>query len=271
MEHITDHDFIQTYQTDTLVSIAFAFFGWTAWTFTAIFDRSRLLLLFPMTFIRLVIRLVVAVIASIVMRHFLADDQTDHFLPLPVLAFVIGMFPERALSFLTNKFDEFVRANQRSEDFPLELIQGVNPELTFRFQEIGIVDAESLAQSNPFSIFDASAFPMTEIVDWIAQAQMLLILQEDNYKKIQRENYRNIFDLARLLKSPGGEDQFISLTGLSLPTGCRLSCIEASADYQRLLRVYVALGSAAPRCLFASVFRQKLTLHSLARKHRIYR
>lgn len=238
---------LTTYQTQTVIVAAFAFLGWMVWTFTAIFDRATSMQLFPSTFNRLVIRLAVAVLVAIVMRHLVAGDATIAALgPLPVLAFVVGMFPERGLSFIAKKFESVVRAPTHSEDFPLDLVEGITPGLAFRMRELSVDSAVDLAHANPIGVFEAAALPLSEIVDWIAQAQLLVLVKTARFQALQAVGYRTIFDLIRLLKAGGGAATLQQVCNLPAPNGLSQAAIEADSQYARLLEVYVALGGTAP-------------------------
>lgn len=239
---------LAAYQTQTVIMAAFAFLGWMVWTFTAIFDRATSMQLFPSTFNRLVIRLAVAVLVAIVMRHLVAGDATIAALgPLPVLAFVVGMFPERGLAFIAKKFESVVRAPTHSEDFPLDLIEGISPGLAFRMRELSVDSAVDLAHANPIGVFEAAALPLSEIVDWIAQAQLLVLVKSARFQALQAVGYRNIFDLVRMLKSSGGGAATLQqVCNLPAPNGITQAAIEADSEYVRLLEVYVALGGTAP-------------------------
>ncbi len=238
---------LATYQTQTIIVAAFAFLGWMVWTFTAIFDRATSMQLFPSTFNRLVIRLAVAVLVAIVMRHLVAGDATIAALgPLPVLAFVVGMFPERGLAFIAQKFQSIVRAPAHSEDFPLDLIEGISPGLAFRMRELSIDSAADLAHANPIAVFEAAALPLSEIVDWIGQAQLLVMVKAARFQALQAVGYRTVFDVMRVLKTGDGPTTLQQVCNLPAPNGVTEATIAADSEYLRLLEVYVALGGTAP-------------------------
>jgi len=236
------------YQTQTFVAASYAFLGWMVWTFTTIFDRAGALQLFPSTFNRLLIRLVIAVLVAIVVRHLMdAAPDMSKSLSGPPLSFAIGMFPETGLTLIVRRFREWARSEVRSEDFPLELIEGVTPAMTYRLDEMGISDSVALASASPFTIFDASLTPMSEIVDWIAQAHLLVHLKTDRFQTMQKAGYRTIFDLIRLLRSPNGAMALRVLCNWDIPEGYdAIAAIQADADFKRLAEVYAAIGGDLP-------------------------
>ncbi|HUB45080.1 MAG TPA: hypothetical protein VMB73_08860 [Acetobacteraceae bacterium] len=243
---------LAAYELQTLVTVSYAFLGWMIWTFTTIFDRAATQELYPATFNRLLIRLAVAVLVAIVARHLAADplpNDTDSTLSAsgPILAFIIGMFPERGLAWITQKFSNLTRAPAHSEDFGLELIEGIDPATTYRMQELGLNDGADLARANPFTIFEAVAIPMTEAIDWIAQAQLLLLVKAERFQTLQKAGYRTIFDVVRLLRTPHGSDTARTLCNWEIADGYdQVAAIASDGDYSRIVAVNVALGGIAP-------------------------
>jgi hypothetical protein len=232
------------YQTQTLVAAAYAFLGWMVWTFGTIFDRASALQLFPSTFNRLLIRLVIAILVAIVVRHLVDASPGIVTTSGPALAFFIGMFPDRGIKLITSTFEKWFRSSRHSEDFDLELIEGISPGITYRLQEISIESGASLACANPFAIFDASVTPMSEIVDWIAQAQLFLLLKADRFQAMQNGGFRTIFDLLRLIKGSAGVASLKTLCNLDVPQGYDLAAaVESDCNYKRLREVYIAIGN----------------------------
>jgi hypothetical protein len=234
------------YQIETLVTVSYAFLGWTVWTFTTIFDRASSLQLFPSTFDRLIIRLVVAVLVSTVVRHLIANDAEWLKVSRPALAFVVGVFPEQGLAFILDKFQSITRQAMHSADFPLDMIEGISPAFVFRLNELGIDNACDLAHANAFGLYNSSALPMSEVVDWMAQAQMLQWVKADAFRVAQKAGYRTIFDLARLLKQPQGPAAFATLCGATGATGFNFASISSSGEYVRLLQIFVIIGGTEP-------------------------
>jgi len=244
---------VRIYQTVTLVAASYAFLGWMIWTLTTIFDRANLLQLLPSTLNRLIIRLVAAVIVAVVVRHTVMVDIATSHIPLLAVAFAVGMVPQRGIAFITSKVGALFRPSVRaSEDFPLELIQGISGDLVFRIQELGIYNAVDLSHANPFALFDATGYSLSEIVDWIAQSQLLVMTQSAGFEALQAAGYRTLFDVVRLLKQTNGADALKAACKLEDPTkpsvgeGLRLDQIESQAEYIRLREIYEALGSLGP-------------------------
>ena len=75
------------------------------------------------------------------------------------------------------------------------------------------------ARANPFSIFELVAIPMTEAVDWIAQAQLQLLTKPNGFQALHTAGYRTIFDLVRLLKTPQSAEVFRDLCNWATAPG----------------------------------------------------
>jgi len=238
---------VGAYETQTLVIISYAFVGWMVWTLTAIYDRVATQQLYPATLNRMVVRLVVAVLVAVVMRHFAEGYPDAVSIGGPTLAFLVGMFPDWAIALISSKLQNIGRSPLHSEDFDLELIEGIGAKTAYRLPEISIEDGSDLAHANPFRIYQAIALPMSEVVDWIGQAQLLLLLKADRTQTMQKAGYRTIFDLVRVLKTGKGRESVQTLCNWSIPEDYDLAAaIQADGDYQRLHEVCKAMGTAIP-------------------------
>jgi hypothetical protein len=157
------------------------------------------------------------------------------------------MSPETGLKMIADKFKDWTRSDVHSEDFNLELIEGISPSIRYRLEEIGIDNGVALAFANPFAMFDASLTPMNEIVDWIAQAQLLVLLKTDRFQTLQKAGYRTIFDLIRLMKGQNGSATLRSLCNWDVPQGYDpVAAIEADSQFKRLADVRLAIGGDLP-------------------------
>jgi len=230
------------YQTGTLVVLGYAFLGWVCWALVTIFDRSTSLQILPTTFRKITIRLALAVLVAVALRHiFQAGTDVANF-SLVLLGFGAGMFPQRGVAYVEQLFNRLVQASERSEEFGLELLQGVSRSLVFRLEELGIDDALDLAHANPFTLYDSTGFSMSEILDWIGQAQLLVVTQSEGFKTLQAAGLRTVFDVVKLLRAnPPGP--LPALPGGLETGGLTLGQIASRAEYTRLEEVYRAIGS----------------------------
>lgn len=134
------------------------------------------------------------------------------------VAFLTGLFPEGAISSLSKRLKVRLKlvsqsALSQSEVIPVEVIDGIDSEVSFRLQESSIYDVQNLAAVNPITLYAETPYGIFECFDWILQAQLCLVVGPDAFKALKSHNVRTIFDLERAVLSEGAPEEYVRALG----------------------------------------------------------
>jgi len=113
----------------------------------------------------------------------------------PALAFLIGIFPQRGMRWLTDRVPVLSAPGDPSvRPLPLEMIEGVESHDTLRMEELGIDSCYDLATADFVPLLLKTPYSARQLIDWILQAK-LCVHFGDTVKDLRRIGIRTLVDL----------------------------------------------------------------------------
>jgi hypothetical protein len=246
------------YEMTSVAVISFAFLGAYLWSIQYLIRRVANFDLSPMSFLRASAQIIFACAVAAVFRHFLpaAADATSWTDGLILLAaFLIGFFPNAGFDYLAWKVPQ-LRVKRIDPDapdgfraVPVDLIDGIDAVASFRLAEREIVDVQNLATENPILLCAETPYPLLEVVDWIAQAQLALEVGPRAYRRLRDIGLRTIFALERAQGDPQLEPTVLTILygaepGRPQTLAVRVAAMKANLHVLRLYQVWEAVREA---------------------------
>ena len=99
---------------------------------------------------------------------------------------------------------EVPQAAEIGRSFPLDLIDGIDPSIKFRLNQLEISDVQNLATINPIMLYVESPYGLVEIIDWIAQAQLLAELGPERFLEARAAGVRDMIAFLDLGRTEAG-------------------------------------------------------------------
>jgi hypothetical protein len=124
----------------------------------------------------------------------------------PALAFLIGIFPQRGLRWLSERTPMLSHASDPAvRPAPLEMIEGVEAHDVLRLEELGIDNCHDLATADFIPVLLKTPYSARQLIDWILQAK-LCVYFGDSVGELRRLGIRTVMDLDALT-----EEEMVSL------------------------------------------------------------
>ena len=194
------------YQWETGAAMTAGFIGAYLFTLQYLVGRVRNYELSPTSFLIASISLIEGCFVVGVARH-MAFGLT----PRPAfvgLAFLLGYFPTFGISWVIEQLR--VRNLKKTEPaaydrrfvLPTDMIDGVDMLIKFRLMEAGVQDVQNLATANPVLLYVETPYNLLTILDWIAQAQLIVALGGRIAADLRNIGVRTIFDIGAMADRP---------------------------------------------------------------------
>lgn len=237
---------MQMLRVDSMVVMSIAFLGAFIWSAQNILYRLSAGDLAPSVYFNSGLRMILAPVLSVMILHLVTGVETLKVLHagFPAIAFLVGWFPDRALLFLQEQYSAIFRDTRRANSLPLSMIEGIGPFDRARLSDLGISDAQNLANANFIELVVRTAFSPIQIIDWIGQAQ-LYIYFGDEVLSLRKHQVRTVFDMIPVGRDPEILEKLAAATSINA-TGIRLFCerqtkepgVEQLLSFQRRLCMF---------------------------------
>jgi len=255
---------LQDYQATTVFTMVMAFIGAYIWTVSTLLTRQANDDVTPATYFSLTLRIITALLMACVVRHLvnilpLADTMENQGgngpMGLAVLGFMIGwsptLFIDETLSWGYQKLGigDGRQKSPNPDNLPgnlsLTLIQGLTGERIERVNEIDVDNAQKLATENPILLWLKLPYNMDLIMDWVAQAQLCILFEDNLTKALRAAGLRDIFTFVAAAKDPqsaAGVQKILNVDAEVITTS--LAALDLNPSYLKLVELRAAMAKS---------------------------
>ncbi|HSA79539.1 MAG TPA: hypothetical protein VLE23_01870 [Geminicoccaceae bacterium] len=181
----------------SMTVLTLAFLGAYIWSCHNIIRRLVAGDLAPVEYYNTALRMIFAPLLSLMLAFMFEALGAGEAMreTMPVIAFMTGMLPGAALHYLQERFLKLVEYFEDSAHaLSLGMIEGMNRHHEVRLSEVGIDNAQNLAEANLVELILRTPFGPDQLLDWIAQAQ-LYVYVKDKIQTLRRYGIRTALDL----------------------------------------------------------------------------
>jgi hypothetical protein len=238
----------KNYELETCAVIAFAFLGAYIWSIQYLIRRIANFDLTSMAFLRVTGNIIFACAIATVLRHAVGTFPIDRVKEgILLAAFLIGYFPSAGFDYVMRKLPQLVlKRNDPNvaatlRKIPIEIIDGIDSQIAFRLAEREINDVENLATQNSILLATETSYSLLQVIDWIAQAQLVLEAGVEAYRVLRGQGLRTIFALEVACANPDMEALALkALYPVGSPTNlaARIAAMKTNLHVQRLFEVH---------------------------------
>jgi hypothetical protein len=188
---------MQEMRVRAMTMLTFGFVGAFVWSARHIVRRLMNGDLTPNTYYSAALRIVFASLLALMLSFVLGASPAGAIAAgaLPAVVFIAGMLPDETFVYLRHKVGIFkTEVDAAAPELPLEMIEGINAFSKTRLAEVDVDDVQNLAEANLVELLLKTPFSAYKLVDWIAQAKLVLCFGHD-VTKLRKLRIRTILDL----------------------------------------------------------------------------
>lgn len=198
----------------TALVMAAGFAGAYIWSVNYLILRIANFDLSPLSFLSTAAHILMTVFVSWVLRQVVATPDPGQAIAVAVLlgvVFLSGLYPSLGLNVLIDRLPSWLRfkrdipnASAIARSFPLDLLDGIDITVKFRLNGLDVADVQNLATANPLELFVETPYGFSQILDWMAQAQLLAELGPERFLQARNAGIRDMMAFLDLGKSDAG-------------------------------------------------------------------
>ena len=202
------------FPTATALVLGAGFVGAYIWAIDYLILRIANFDLSPLSFLRTSAHVLMTVFVAWVLCQVVAAPGIQEKLAVAVvlgIAFLAGLYPSLGVNVLIDRLPHWLRlkrevpeAGDISRSLPLDLIDGIDSTIRFRLNQLEIAEVQNLATANPILLYIEAPYGLLEVIDWMAQAQLLVELGPERFLQARSTGVRDMVAFLELGQSEEG-------------------------------------------------------------------